>query len=491
MSTCYTTQLSARKTARNSKIVATLGPSSYDLIPKLLQRGVSAFRLNMSHGSHEAHAKAYNVIRNASVGPYLCTVVISDLQGYKTRIALFEQGKVTIQPGQTFRFTKDLSPGTSERVGLPHPEVFAAFMENPSNEHFVLLDDGKVRLDVVSVTDDEIVCISEHGGELSDRKGISLPTVKLNISTITEKDRTDLAFSVELQVDYICLSFVQCPEDVLEARNLIDQHASKLGLRAPKIISKIETVAALHTIEAIVEASDGLMVARGDLGVALPFWEVPVVQKHLLSLCREHGKPSIVATHCLESMITNTRPTRSEVNDVASHVFDSSCSIMMSGETASGMFPLESTTAMDAIIRSTEEYLRKPGSDRAPQVVSIKSDLDAIADSARRCAQSLGCKAIVNFTETGYSSFRLSRCRPGIPIISTSSHVDVLRQLNIVYGIHPVLTNGVNHFEELPAAAANIALGTGFVSKGDKIIVVFGSPFNQSGTTSSMLIKTV
>ncbi|KAL0206809.1 hypothetical protein P9112_012520 [Eukaryota sp. TZLM1-RC] len=489
-----------------TKITATIGPSSINRVSELLQCGVNVFRLNFSHGNVETQSNAYNRIREASVGPHTCTTIIQDLQGPKIRCGVFANARVTLKPGQQFRFTKDLSPGDESRVGLPHPEIFQAFLETPDVKHFVLLDDGKVKLDVISVTEDEIVCKSELGGVLSDRKGVNLPTVQLGVSAMTEKDKQDLCTGLKLGVDYICLSFVQSVDDVIEAREYMNTYRNYLcdnggtcPIYPPKIISKIEKPQALENIEAIIAESDAIMLARGDLGVEIPFAQVPVVQKRVVALLKQAGKPLIIATHCLESMIENPRPTRGEVGDVAGHIFDGADSVMLSGESASGAHPLEAVSAMASIIKSTEQYILKNGLNNVSDL-TIENDTDAVARSAKNMAQSIGAKAIVNFTESGFSSLRLSRTRPGVPIIATSPHLSVLRCINLGYGILPVKCNGLKSFDEIPKVAASIALDAGIgVQRGDKVVVVAGCPFGFSQanaedsdvrTTSFVLIAT-
>src|SRR3954470_19036586 len=405
---------------RNAKILATLGPasSSLEIIRTLFNAGADVFRLNFSHGTHEDHKKRYDLIRQIEQETGRPIGVLVDLQGPKLRVGTFENGRITLRPGETFGLDLDGGPGTPERVSMPHPEVFQALA--PGVE--LLLDDGKIRLAVESCGKGHAQTRVLIGGPLSDRKGVSVVGAVLPLSALTDKDRRDLAFGLELGADCIALSFVQRPEDVEELRAIIGDRAA--------IISKLEKPSAVECLEDIVALSDAVMVARGDLGVEMPPEQVPPIQRRIIRTCREAGKPSVVATQMLESMIEVPTPTRAEASDVASAIYHGADAVMLSAESASGKFPIEAVTMMDRIIKAAENdrgYYR-PMSD-AVRPAPAATIPDAICASMRLATGLLPVAVTVTYTLSGSTSLRTSRERPSTPILSLSTKLETAREI--------------------------------------------------------------
>lgn len=466
---------------RRAKIIATLGPasSSAEMIEKLFLAGVDVFRLNFSHGSHEDHRARYQIIRDLEKKVGRPIGILMDLQGPKLRIGTFEQKNVLLEEGQTFILDQNAAPGDHTRVFLPHPEIFMALKEDAD----LLLDDGKIRLRVKNITRERIETRVITAGSLSDRKGLNVPNVALPISAMTAKDRKDLIFGLELGVDWIALSFVQCPQDVLEARELIGNQAG--------IISKLEKPLAIEHLEEIVHLSDAIMVARGDLGVEMAPEEVPIIQKRIVRCCRKAGKPVVVATQMLESMIKSPTPTRAEASDVATAMYDGSDAVMLSAESASGDYPLESVTIMNRIITQVEQdpFYRKMQEASLPEPESTPSD--AITAAARQVAHTIRAVAIVTFTSTGATTFRAARERPEAPILAITPELTIARKLAIVWGVHSVKSQEVESFSEAVGNACLVAEQEGFAQSDDWIVVTAGVPFRVSGTTNILRIASI
>ena len=467
---------------RNAKIVATLGPASStpELIRSLFDAGADVFRLNFSHGTHEDHKKRYNLIRaiEGDVGRPIGVLV--DLQGPKLRVGTFAAGRVTLATGAAFGLDLDGGPGDGQRVSLPHPEIFQAL--SPGVQ--LLLDDGKIRLEVETCGADSARTRVVVGGPLSDRKGVSVVGAVLPLSALTPKDRVDLAYGLELGADWIALSFVQRPEDVAEIRGIV---AGRAG-----VMSKLEKPSAIEHLDAIVALSDAVMVARGDLGVEMPPEQVPPIQRRIVRACRQAGKPSIVATQMLESMIQVPTPTRAEASDVASAIYHGADAVMLSAESASGQFPLEAVTMMDRIIAAAENdraYYR-PATDAArPEPTATIPD--AISASMRQITSLLPVAAIVTYTTSGSSSLRASRERPAASILSMSAGIETARRLTLAWGVHSVQVPAINSLDEMSAYACETALRDGFAAKGDTIVVAAGTPIGISGTTNTLKILRV
>jgi pyruvate kinase len=466
---------------RKSKIIATLGPasSSPELIKALFQAGVDMFRLNFSHGSHQDHKRRLEAIRKVEQEVRRPIGVLLDLQGPKLRVGTFAAGPVRLSAGDIFRFDLDPAPGDKSRVFLPHPEIFAAL--SPGVQ--LLLDDGKIRLVIEECGSDFAVSRVVTGGQLSERKGVSVVGAILPLAAVTDKDRADLSFGLELGVDWVAVSFVQRPEDLHEIRALVGDRAA--------IMSKLEKPSAIEQLDEIVAQSDAIMIARGDLGVELAPELVPPIQRRVLRACREQGKPVIVATQMLESMIQSPTPTRAEASDVATAVYDGADAVMLSAESASGQYPLDSVRMMDRIIASVEadpDYLR--GIDAAHPATRSRIP-DAICCALRQAANVLPLAATITYTASGATTLRAARERPAAPILSMSPSIATARRMSMVWGVHAVLTHEVSDVSEMVQYACEIAASEGFGSSGDIIAITAGMPFGVSGTTNLLRIATL
>jgi len=466
---------------RHAKIVATLGPASSlpETIRQLFDAGVDVFRLNFSHGEHADHGKRLAAIRQIERETARPVGIMADMQGPKLRVGVFEGDCAVIEPGQRFRLDLDTAAGTSERVNLPHPEIFSALK---TGTH-LLIDDGKIRLAVRNFGPDFADCEVIAGGPVSNRKGVNVPGVVLPLSPLTEKDRRDMQYAIDQGVDWIALSFVQRPEDLAEARRLIAGRAA--------ILTKFEKPAALDWLRQLVELSDACMVARGDLGVEMPPEEVPVQQKRLVRTCREIGKPVIVATQMLESMIKSPAPTRAEAQDVASAVYDGADAVMLSAETASGDHPLGAVGIMDRVIRRVEQdpiYAQMlEAQHNRPQPTAA----DAITAAAHQVADTIKAAAIVTYTTSGSTAHRASRERPMTPILCLTSNVTTARRLTLAWGVHAVRTEDVGGFQEMVERAGYIARTEGLAKEGQPLVITAGVPFGTPGATNVLRLAWV
>ncbi|MEQ9813067.1 MAG: pyruvate kinase [Azospirillaceae bacterium] len=469
------------KRDRQTKIVATLGPasSSEAMIRRLFEAGVDVFRLNFSHGTHQDHAKRLATIRalEAEFDRPIC--VLADMQGPKLRVGKFKDGSVALEVGQRFRVDLDDTPGDASRVNLPHPEVFDALSEG----QFILLDDGKVRLKVTERGTDFAVTEVIAGSRLSDNKGFNLPNAILSVKPLTDKDLVDLEFALGQGVDWIALSFVQRPEDVAEARKLI---AGRAGL-----LVKMEKPSAIYHMEEIILLADAVMVARGDLGVEMPVEEVPGQQKQLIRHSRRAGKPVIVATQMLESMITAPTPTRAEASDVATAVFDGADAVMLSAETAAGDYPVEAVEMMDRIARRVErDPLYRTILD-AEHYDPEETAADAITAAARQVAHTVRAAAIVTYTSSGSTTLRAARERPEVPILCLTASERTARRLTLCWGVHAVTTADVDNFADMVDKAVAIAKRDGLAREGERLVITAGVPFGTPGTTNVLRIAWV
>ncbi|HYW17450.1 MAG TPA: pyruvate kinase [Allosphingosinicella sp.] len=460
---------------RKVRILATLGPASRtpEMIRKLAEAGADAFRVNMSHGTHQDHAQLIETIRALEKELDRPTTILADLQGPKLRVGKFEgDGGVELEKGQTFVFDRDKALGTAKRVELPHREIFGGVEKGTR----LLLDDGKLVQRVTSVTDDRIETVVEVGGRLSNNKGVNVPDVVLPLAALTEKDRTDLVFALDQHVDWIALSFVQRPEDVAEARRLIAGRAA--------LLAKIEKPAAVERLDGILELADAVMVARGDLGVELPPQSVPPLQKMIVEAARRMGRPVVVATQMLESMISSPSPTRAEVSDVATAVYDGADAVMLSAESASGKYPCEAVTMMNSIATSVEADPSHAERVHFTQTLPDPTTADAIAQAANTMVGTVGAAAIVCFTSSGSTARRLSRERPSVPLMVLTPSLRTARKLGILWGAHGVRTRDIANFEEMIAKAKRMALRHGVAKGGDRIIITAGVPFGTPGSTN-------
>lgn len=467
---------------RNAKIVATLGPASTtrDAIESLFEAGADVFRLNFSHGTHDDHLQRLETVRAIERERGRPIGVLLDLQGPKLRIGTFGDGPVQLTPGTSFRLDMDRDvPGTNERVSLPHPEIFATLHKGAE----LLLDDGRIRLRVdncgVGFADTTVV----DGGTLSDRKGVNVPGVVLPLSALTEKDRRDLDFGLNLGIDWIALSFVQRPEDIREIKSIVQGRAG--------IVAKLEKPAAIQSLDAIVEEADAVMVARGDLGVEMPAEQVPSLQKQIVRACRRAGKPVIVATQMLESMVTAPVPTRAEASDVATAVYDGADAVMLSAESASGRYPVEAVTMMDSIIRRTESDPHYHEAIQASHTPPRPDTAGAIGYAVRHVVGLLKAPATVAYTSSGYSALRMARERPGVPILGMTPRMATARRLALAWGVHAVLCHEVVDVLEMTELASRTVLNEQFGDLGQSIVISAGLPFTVAGTTNLLRIAQV
>lgn len=463
---------------RNAKIIATLGPASTspEAMAKLFEAGADVFRLNFSHGSHDDHRQSYETIRSLEEKYQRPIGVIADLQGPKFRVGSFENDSVVLENGATFRVDLNKDLGNQERVNLPHPEVFKAL--DVGNE--MLLDDGRIRLRVISFDESHAITEVVVGGKLSNNKGLNLPDSVIDVTPLTPKDREDLKFALNLGVDWIALSFVQRPSDVEEGRKLV---AGRAG-----ILVKMEKPSAVGYLQEIAELADAVMVARGDLGVECPPEDVPAFQKQIIRACRSKGRPVIVATQMLDSMINAPTPTRAEASDVATAVYDGADAVMLSAETAVGSFAPEAVAMMDRIIRRVEDDQLHHDMTRAQQQNPEATAADAITAAARQCAATIQAAAIMTFTSTGSTTLRCARERPTVPIICSTPRLDTARRLALLWGTHCVPTEDLSSFREMVTKSIFIAQDEGFASAGDRIIITAGVPFGTPGATNILRI---
>ncbi|WP_050927883.1 pyruvate kinase [Aestuariivita boseongensis] len=464
--------------SRNVKIVATLGPASetYEMIRALHEAGADVFRLNMSHGTHEDIRAKHQIIRQVEEDLGGSIAILADLQGPKLRVGTFSNGSEDLSEGQSFRLDLNKAEGDATRVCLPHPEIFAALQPGAT----LLVNDGKIRLTVTACGDDFADCTVIAGGTISNRKGVNVPDVVLPLAALSEKDRADLEFACDLGVDWLALSFVQRPEDVEEARALAKGRAA--------ILSKIEKPSAVDRFDDILEVSDGIMVARGDLGVELPVQAVPPIQKRLTRKCRAAAKPVIVATQMLESMIESPMPTRAEVSDVATAIYEGTDAIMLSAESAAGQYPVEAVTTMDRVATEVEQdptYTQIIAASR-----SVKGDTiaHAIVAAAREIAETTDIKAICCFTQSGTTALLTARERPGVPILALTPLKKTARRLTLSWGCNCVLTDELERFKLAVVSAAKAARAEGFAGADDQIVVTAGVPFNVPGSTNILRV---
>ena len=466
---------------RATKVVATLGPASStpEMIAALFHAGVDVFRLNFSHGTQDDHRQRLESIRALENDTSRPIGVMADLQGPKLRLGTFVGGKIALKTGQHFRLDLEKKPGDERRASLPHPEIFAAL--EPGCQ--LLLDDGNVRLKVESHGNDFADTVVVAGSALSDRKGVNVPDRVLPVSALTAKDRADMAFALKIGVDWIALSFVQRPDDVAEARKLIGGRAA--------VLVKLEKPAAIQRLNEIVELSDAVMAARGDLGVEMPPEDVPPIQRQIVQACRVAGKPVIIATQMLESMVRAPVPTRAEASDVATAIYEGTDAVMLSAETAAGAYPVEAVAMMDRIIRRVEADPSFRKALEATHAEPERTASDAISAAARQVAHTVGAAGIVSYTTSGTTALRAARERPEVPVIGLTSKMETARRLALVWGVHSVHTSDVSSFTEMVHKAASIAHRDGFAEKGDRIVVTAGVPFGTPGATNVLRIAWV
>ena len=463
---------------RFTKIVATLGPatSSAERLRALFDAGADVFRLNFSHGSPDDHKHRVELLRALEKQYKYPIAILMDLQGPKLRLGTFANGPMELKKGQKLRFDLDPEPGTAKRIPLPHPEIFKAAQP----EGLLLIDDGKVRLRIKAHSETTIDATVEVAGPISDRKGVNLPNLMLPLSPMTPKDRRDLDYGLSLGVDWVALSFVQRADDIAELKKLVAGRAA--------VMAKLEKPQAIEHLDEIIEQSDGIMVARGDLGVELPPEAVPPLQKRILAACRAAGRPAIVATQMLDSMVHSPTPTRAEASDVATAVYDGTDAVMLSAESASGDYPVEAVTIMDRILKSVEAdplYRRlMDASRREPEATTA----DAISAAARQCAHTLGAAAIVTFTNTGSTALRAARERPDVQILCLTPNLNTARRLTLAWGVHPVQTEDAHSFSDMVQRAVRIARKEKIAQTGERLVITAGVPFGTPGATNTLRI---
>jgi pyruvate kinase len=461
---------------RRGKIVCTLGPAVADRIPELIAAGMDVARLNFSHGDHADHEKVYRAVRDAADQAGRAVAVLADLQGPKIRLGRFTDGPVQWRVGETVRITVDDVPGTHDRVSTTYAELAAD--AKPGDR--LLIDDGRVGLEVVDVEGADVVCTVTIGGTVSDNKGLSLPGMNVSVPALSEKDVADLEFALGLGVDWVALSFVRSPSDI----DLVHAVMDRVGHRAP-VIAKVEKPEAVDDIDAVVEAFDGIMVARGDLGVEMPLERVPLVQKRAVQRCREKAKPVIVATQMLDSMIANPRPTRAEVSDVANAVLDGADAVMLSGETSVGAYPIETVETMARIIEETE-------SDRSGLVPALR-EVDRtqpalLSQAALTVGDGLDARALVAFTLSGNTVRRLARLHPSEPLVALTPDRAVRDQLALSWGTTPVLVPDVESAEDMVRVVDETLLAMADFAQGDVVVVVAGAPPHTIGLTDLLRV---
>ncbi|MBU1173804.1 MAG: pyruvate kinase [Alphaproteobacteria bacterium] len=469
------------KRSRRVKILATLGPSSNEekTIEALFRAGADVFRINMSHASHELMAETVAKIRRVEEKVDHPIGILVDLQGPKLRIGKFAADSVMLEEGRTFRLDDDQTPGDATRVHLPHPEIIGAVEPG----HRLLLDDGKIQLRATAVDAGYIDTVVVYGGKLSSKKGVSLPETILPSGALTPKDRADLDAALKQSIDWIALSFVQRPEDVMEIRKVVQGRAG--------VMAKIEKPQAVERLEEIIRLCDALMIARGDLGVEMPIEQVPGLQKRMIRIARRKGKPVVVATQMLESMITSPMPTRAEVSDVSIAVFEGADAIMLSAESAAGQYPVEAVRMMDKVAIAVESDALYSGIVRAQAVEPEATTADAISAATRQVAETLNLAAIVTFTHSGSTGIRASRERPTKPILACSPVKETARRLSLVWGMHCVQTDDPIDTEDMVKRACDTARDHGFARPGDSIAISAGVPFGSPGTTNMLRIAYV
>ncbi len=466
---------------RRTKVVATLGPASStpEMIGRLFEAGADVFRINMSHTPHDRMRAMVAAIRKVESDHNRPIGILVDLQGPKLRVGAFDGGSVMLENGATFVLDADPSPGTASRVHLPHPEIFAGVQPG----HTLLLDDGKIRLETIEASRERIAARVKVGGKLSDRKGVSLPETVIPFSALTPKDRSDLDAALDAGVDWIGLSFVQRPDDIAEAKKITRGRAA--------VMAKIEKPQAVARLDEILDVADAIMVARGDLGVELPLEKVPGIQKQLTRAARRAGKPVVVATQMLELMISSPVPTRAEVSDVATAIYEGADAVMLSAESAAGQYPFEAVSTMNRIAEEVESGEAYHSILRAQRSEPEATGADAIAAAARQIAETLDLPTIICWTSSGSTALRVSRERPDCPIVAISPKVDTGRRLSVAWGVHCVVAEDAHDQDDMVERACRIAFKDGFAKPGRRVLIVAGLPLGTPGATNMVRIAFV
>ncbi len=470
---------------RRTKIVCTIGPASENMkmIKKLLLAGMNVARLNFSHGSHEEHGRRIAFIRRAAGEVGKNVAVILDTRGPEIRLGDFEEEPVYLEEGAQVTLTTDNIKGNKQCIPVTYRGLPRDVLEGDT----ILLANGLIALKVLSTTETEIRCRVENSGELTSRKGVNVPGVAVNLPAITEKDIQDIKFGIEQRVDFIAASFIRKASDVLAIRRILEDAGADID-----IISKIESREAVNRLDEIIKVSDGIMVARGDLGVEIPVEEVPLVQKKIIEKCNRAGKPVVTATQMLDSMIQNPRPTRAEASDVANAIFDGTDAVMLSGETAAGKYPLEAVETMVRIAERAEEALRyNEILEKNRSYLPQRTVTDAISFATCATARDLGADAIITSTESGYTAKMVSKYRPQAPIVAVTPHIRVMRRLALTWGVLPLLAEAMGNTDDMISGAVKISLSTGLIKGGDLVVITAGAPVGVHGTTNLLRVHTV
>jgi pyruvate kinase len=469
------------KRMRRVKILATLGPASGEesVIEELARAGADVFRINMSHASHDLLRQTVARIRSVEERIRHPLGILVDLQGPKLRVDTFEGGSAQLKSGDSFTLDSSTTPGGKTRVHLPHPEI----LEAVSVGDRLLLDDGKIELRASRVGGGSVETTVVHGGKLSDRKGVSLPDTLLGVGALTEKDHADLLAALEVEADWIALSFVQRPEDIIDVRKIVQGRAG--------VMAKIEKPQAVERLEEIIKLCDAFMIARGDLGVELPLETVPGLQKRMIRIARRFGKPVVVATQMLESMITSPVPTRAEVSDVSIAVFEGADAVMLSAESASGQYPVEAVSMMNKVAIAVENDVNYRSIIRAQAAEPEATAADAISAATRQVAETLDLAAIVTYTASGSTAIRAARERPSKPILALSPNPRTVRRLSVVWGVHCVESADAVNLEDMVDRACIIAYQEGLARPGDRIAITAGIPLGTPGATNMLRIAFV
>ncbi len=471
------------KRNRKAKILATLGPasSSSEVIENIFKEGCDVFRLNFSHGTVEIHRKNLESIRNLEKKYDHATCILADLQGPKLRVGEFEKKEEILKKGQKFILDTNSQPGNNQRVQFPHSEIYDHLTPNS----ILLINDGRVRLNVVEQKNDKLVTEVLNDGVISNNKGVNIPDVILPIDSLTNKDKADLQKALEMNVDWVALSFVQQAEDIYKLKKIIDGKAL--------IMAKIEKPSAVKNIDEIIQAADGIMIARGDLGVEMPTERVPIVQKNIIKRCRYFGKPVVVATQMLESMISNLVPTRAEASDVANAIYDGTDAVMLSGESAIGDYPVESVSTMNSIIENVEKDKNNFNLEiENGQNIKKIDNTEAITNAAYSIANNAGAKAIITFSVSGKTTLRMARERAPVQIIGISPNIQTSRKLQIVWGVNSCFsTEDAENTTEMVKIACSVAKDNNLVQPDDNVIITAGVPFGNAGSTNLLRIAKI
>lgn len=469
---------------RHTKIVATIGPTSesIEILREMIKAGVNVARLNFSHGTYEEHQRRIKAIRQAAAEVGKNVAILLDTKGPEIRLGNLENEPIHLKTGDKLTLTTEEIKGNKERISVTYKQL----PRDVGPGDTILLADGLISLQVLNVTGTEIECEVKNGGEVRSRKGVNVPGVSVNLPAVTEQDISDIKFGIANNLDFIAASFVRKPGDILKIKRIVEEEGADLH-----IIAKIENQEAVNNLEGIIKVADGIMVARGDLGVEIPAEEVPLIQKIIIDKCNRVGKPVITATQMLESMIDNPRPTRAEASDVANAILDGTDAVMLSGETAAGKYPVEAVATMARIAVTAEAAINYEEILVRKGRLLSRTVTDAISYATCSTAQDLEAAAIITSTESGYTAKMVSKYKPKAPIIAVTPHVKVLRKLSLTWGVQPLLVSHSEDTDTMISNAVKVSLEAGLISAGDLIVITAGVPVGVHGTTNLLKVHTV